>query len=137
MSAYDGGLFSPQTVLDEMNAVDSAITTLGEEILGSGVGETFQAKYARFLREWQRFYGAHDSGLGAWVSRTLNRTYAQVLEYKERLNGWRSKFVAAGGEPVGPRLPTGPQGGGSWQRTGMALAIMGSAIVAYLAFRRG
>lgn len=98
---YAGDLFSPQTVLSEMRAVDGAVNALNSDIQASQVADDFKAKWQAFASEWKAFY-ADNQGV---LSRVLNQTYALTLEYRDRVAEWRKQFMVEGGKPSTPALP--------------------------------
>ena len=90
---YQGGFFTPGTVLDEMNTLKSQIGILSIDVRASSVPIGFKVTYEKFRKEYETFY---ENNTG-WFDRTKNVTYALVLEYKDRLAQFRSAFKRKGG----------------------------------------
>lgn len=130
---YGGDLFTPSMVKVEQKTVDNAIAALARDVFASTVSDAFKSDYLAFVNEWQEFY---DSNSGI-LSRVLNTTYATTLEFRDRYNSWRQKFVVEGGNPSTPALaPSNAIFGG--QSKWLAVITVGAALagLAWLAFRR-
>lgn len=107
---YSGDLFSPGTVLDEMNLVDAFIERVNRDVSASRVGPTFKQGWDRFFADWKKFY--KDQG---WLKRALNKTYAQVLEYREQAVKWSQEFKRLGGTLTGPPIKAGSEKPVNWK----------------------
>jgi hypothetical protein len=122
----------PADIKAEMDTVDASIAQLDTEIRASGVAAEWKTAWAGFAGEWRRFYGEHKS----WSSRLWYAAYDKTLEYRKRLGEWRASFVAAGGQPVSPQLPTPSVEAGShvpWLIVGGVL--VGGGVLTYLLTR--
>ena len=91
---YKGGFFTPGTVLDEMNVLKNQMGVLKIEVVASNAPDRFKTTFKKFAAEYEKFY-QRNSG---WWDRTKNKTYALVLEYKERFAQWKAAFLAKGGK---------------------------------------
>src|SRR5690242_20279515 len=88
---YSGDLFTPGTVQNEMRVVDGAVEALDRDISAAqNLPENFKVEWEAFKSEWKEFYSENDN----IISRAFNKTYASVLEYRDRANDWRKRFVA-------------------------------------------
>lgn len=129
---YDGGLFTPSSVLDEMRVVDNLISSLADDVASAELNPSFDRNaFDVFRSEWEQFYRDNSDTF----SRAFNKTYAMVLEYRERYGDWRRRFVEAGGEPSTPQPPeVSKRYGGSG--LGKTVLLTGGLIgAAYLAWR--
>jgi hypothetical protein len=124
---YKGGLFSPSTVMSEMDTVTTWATALAHEIGASDAPEVFKFSYSNFYKEWKSFYESH-KGLLNWPKRVLNTTYAKVLEFKERVREWRKKFKELGGETITP-ITTKEAYGSGLSRFSFKSLIIGTGVV--------
>jgi hypothetical protein len=98
---YEGDYFTPGAVQDEMRVLDGAISSLALDVSVSTIDPQFKEAFASFQAEWSSFLGSNQG----WFSRALNKTYAMVIEYRERLTKWRAKFKSLGGVTTSPALP--------------------------------
>jgi len=133
---YKGGLFTPGMVLDEMKSIKNAADMLAIDIRRSKVGSHIKEGFKRFKNEWDEFYDEYCCGISAWASRTLNKTYAKVLEFRDRLNGWRGLFLARGGLTVSPGLPQAQAYGTFNWKWFLATSAISTAVFWYI-LKRG
>lgn len=101
---YGGGLFSPSTVADEIHTVSTLVAALDRDIQNTKPDDGFLSAWADFVREWTEFVSSH-SGVMGYPSLLLNSTYAKVLEYRDRVDGWRKRFQDLGGQASSPQPP--------------------------------
>lgn len=97
-----GTYFSPSTTTAEMNVVSSLVDALDLDVEKSDtVDERFKSEWEAFRDEWRRFLD-DNSGI---IARSLNQTFALTLEYRDRANEWRKRFIAEGGITATAALP--------------------------------
>lgn len=83
---YEGGLFTPGTALAEMSIIQSGMSTLDREIYASNVNINFLNTWDDFKKNWGAFYKENTTGLfGGFFSRALNKNFAIINDYRERL----------------------------------------------------
>lgn len=125
--------FTPSTVLAEMRTVDNAIASLAKDVFASDVSDEFRSEFETFVTEWQAFY---DENKGV-LSRILNSTYAKTLEYRDRYEEWRRRFLVEGGSTNSPDLPSerfGDQALSILKWTGIGVLVTGLGWLAYRHF---
>lgn len=127
---YEGDFFTPSTVLAEMKQVDAAIASLAKDMAASALSEATKEEFKEFASEWQTFY---DDNKGV-LSRILNTTYATTLEFRDRYDAWRRRFIVEGGQTSSPELGNKPFGSSLSVAT---LAIIGVSVagLGWLAYR--
>lgn len=121
-------IVTPGAIKDELETVNAGVRQLDAEINGSNVRGAFKNTWRMFAGEWAQFY---KSKQGFW-GRTWGSTMTKALEYKKRVDEWRSAYIREGGQSAGPTLnvprpPADRDGGVKWWLVGGLLA--GGAIV--------
>lgn len=142
LGLFDRSLFSPGTLLDEMNSIDATVKQLDRDVAGSQVAPDVKAAWSAFKEEWDKFYSSN-TGFFGYFSRTLNVTSDKVAEYRRRLDDWRAKFQSSGGQSAAPAL--GPQAGAppstmtifGLSLTSVGLIAVGAYAASKLLKRRG
>ena len=103
----DIGLFGPQNTLDEMNSVNAEVLSLDGLIKGSpGVRQEFKTSWEAFRDGWVKYFDSHNSTLNPldYISRSLNETMDKVVEYRQKVAGWRDALRKEGVKAPGPGL---------------------------------
>lgn len=127
---FEYPLFTPSTVLDEMNSIKSEVQSLDADVKASNVRPAFLSSWETFRKEWEGFYESNSGGVLDVVKRSLNSTYDKVQDYKKRVKGWRDGLSKEGGKVTSPGLPEKEQGGFPWKLVAWGVAIVGGLIAA-------
>jgi hypothetical protein len=144
MSYYDFGstddlgalVVTPGAMKAEMETIDTGIRQLAGDIETSSARPKFKDDWRAFVAEWGQFYKRH----GGWTDRLWGITYQKILDYRTRLDAWRSAFIREGGRPTAPSMPSPDGAGIPWSRFGwIALGITGmwAGVTVLRTIRRG
>lgn len=87
-------IISPGMTKNEMENVNAGVSALQKDIDRSLLDDVSKGAWADFVREWLAF---RDDNQG-WLNRGYSGVYEQVIDFKRRLQAWREKFIAHGGD---------------------------------------
>jgi hypothetical protein len=88
----------PGNIRDEVASIATAYATLDRAIQARAttIDPQFLAAWNAYNAEWRRFAQAHES----WLDNLWYKSYQKALEYRSRLDGWRSQFEQLTGSKI-------------------------------------
>lgn len=125
-------IVTPGAIKDEIETVNAGVKQLDSDIMSSKVRDAFKKAWRLFASEWQRFYASKQG----WWARSWGSTWEKAVDYRKRVDEWRTAFQREGGQSTGPTLNVPVKGGGgSFKWWAIGGLVVGGAILGAKALR--